>query len=552
MEPPQVGINCKTIENLRITLFVTGFKKKEVCYVVDAPVEKFGRLIRIPFNETTGERTPTEVNYVFLEELIANNLDLIFPKKKNLQAYPFRLTRNGEIDILMNESSDFLNCIKKGVSNRKAGFPSRLEFNKNTPLKIKKKISRAVGIADYLIYDFDGPLGLVDLWQLYKLNRPDLKDEAFPPFVAPLLVYKKEIFASIAKRDFVLYHPYDDFEVIVDLLKEAAHDVNVVEICITMYRVDHRSPITEALIEAARNGVHVTAIIELKAKFDEENNIQLAATLREAGVNTVYNFPNFKVHAKICLITRKENNQIVRYSHIGSGNYNAVTAKIYGDIGYLTANPEVGLELEQLFVMLTNGLQNTQFKHLLVSPNSLRADILSRIDREIEFHQETGKGYLAFKLNNLEEKKIIQALYKASMAGIKIDLNVRGLCCLKPEIPGVSDNISVISIVGRFLEHARIYYFHDGQQSEVLIGSSDLMFRNLNERVEVLFSVPDAHIRQAILKDMLSIHLKDNVKARRLLPDGTYQRVTPKKGEQVVNSQAWLIQNRGIWHEQPA
>jgi polyphosphate kinase len=200
--------------------------------------------------------------------------------------------------------------------------------------------------------------------------------------------------------------------------------------------------------------------------------------------------------------------------------------------------------------MLSNGLQKMQFKHLLVSPNSLRNDILSRIDREIQFHQKTGKGYLAFKLNNLEEPEIIQALYKASIAGIKIDLNVRGLCCLKPGIPGVSDNISVISIVGRFLEHARIYYFHDGPESEVLIGSSDMMFRNLNERVEVLFRVPDPHIREVILKDMLNIHLRDNVKARKLLPDGTYKRVVPKEGEEIINSQAWLIQNRGVWHEQ--
>ncbi len=328
-------------------------------------------------------------------------------------------------------------------------------------------------------------------------------------------------------------------------------DRDVTEICITMYRMDHKSPIVDALIEAAGRGKKVTAIIELKAKFDEENNILLASRLREAGVNTVYNFPKFKVHAKLCLITRMEKNGVARYCHIGSGNYNAVTARIYGDIGYLTANPEVGQELSELFNVLINGLQEKEFKHLLVAPKTLKNEILKRIDREIAFHKKTGKGYLAFKLNNLEEKEVIQALYKASMAGIKIDLNVRGLCCLKPGIPGVSDNISVISIVGRFLEHARIYYFHDGENSEVLIGSSDLMFRNLNERVEVLFSIPDPQIRHAILENMLKIHLKDNVKARKLLPDGTYQRVTPKEGEAIINSQFWLIQNRGIWHEHP-
>jgi polyphosphate kinase len=316
-----------------------------------------------------------------------------------------------------------------------------------------------------------------------------------------------------------------------------------------MYRMDHKSPIVDALIEAARNGKKVTAIVELKAKFDEENNILLVAKLRSGGVNTVYNFPNFKVHAKLCLITRKEKKGIARYSHIGSGNYNAVTAKIYGDIGYLTANPEIGLELEDLFHAIINGVQEKETKHLLVAPKTLKREILRRIDKEISVHQKTGRGYLAFKLNNLEEKEIIQALYKASIAGIKIDLNVRGLCCLRPGIPGVSDNISVISIVGRFLEHARIYYFRDYAEDEVLIGSSDMMFRNLNERIEVLLSVPDPYLRQAILENMLKISLRDNVKARRLLSDGTYERVAVKQGEEVINSQVWLIKNRGIWNE---
>ena len=282
-----------------------------------------------------------------------------------------------------------------------------------------------------------------------------------------------------------------------------------------MYRMDHNSPVVDALIEAAEKGKKVTAIVELKAKFDEENNILLVSKLRQGGINTVYNFPNFKVHAKLCLIVKKEKDKIARYSHIGSGNYNSVTAKIYGDIGYLTANPEIGEELEELFNIIINGLQEKEFQHLLVAPKTLKTEILKRIDREISVHQKTGKGYIALKLNNLEETEVIQALYKASMAGIKIDLNVRGLCCLRPGIKGVSDNISVISIVGRFLEHARIYYFKDDAEDEVLIGSSDMMFRNLNERIEVLLSVPDPRMRRAILEDMLKIHLKDNVKARK-------------------------------------
>ena len=396
--------------------------------------------------------------------------------------------------------------------------------------------------ARYLTYETDAPLGFVDFWQLLKINRPELKDKTFLPSISPLLTTDETLFETIGKRDFVLYHPYDGFEVIVDLLREAATDRNVLEIWITMYRMDSKSPIVDALILAAERGKKVTAIVELKAKFDEENNIRLVSKLREGGVNTVYNFPNFKIHAKLCLIERKEKNRIVRYSHIGSGNYNTVTAKIYGDIGYLTANPEIGQELEELFNIITKGLQEKEFNHLLVAPKTLKHEILRRIDREISVHQKTGKGYLAFKLNNLEETEVIQALYRASMAGIKIDLNVRGLCCLKPGIKGVSDTISVISIVGRFLEHARIYYFKDDIEDEVIIGSSDMMFRNLNERVEVLLSVPDPYLRHTILEDMLKIHLRDNVKARKLLPDGTYERVIPRDGEKLVNSQAWLIQ----------
>jgi polyphosphate kinase len=556
MKKPMEGFDGNSIENLHINLFIpNGFPEKDSCYVIDVPTEKYGRLITIPKNEhELDDSAPVDrvvYEYVFLEDLVANNLDLLFPNEQNLTSYPFRLTRNGEIALLMDESADFLNIVKKSLKKRKAGFPSRLEFDKRTPMFLREAMATALGLPDYLIYEFDGPLGLVDLWQLNKINRPDLKDKAFLPSISPLLTMDKNIFETISKRDFVLYHPYDGFEVIVDLLKEAAQDENVTEICITMYRMDHKSPVVDALMAAAKNGKKVVAVIELKAKFDEENNILLVAKLREAGVNTVYNFPQFKVHAKLCLILRKEKNGLVRYSHLGSGNYNSVTAKIYGDIGYLTAKPEVGRELGELFNVLINGLpeQEKAFKHLLVAPKTLKNEILKRIDKEIAFHQQTGKGYLAFKLNNLEEKDVIQALYRASMAGIKIDLNVRGLCCLKPQIPGVSENITVISIVGRFLEHARIYYFQDGDGGEMLLGSSDLMFRNLNERVEVLFSVPDAKIRRSILDNMLKIHLRDNVKARKLLSDGTYQRVTPKENEEIINSQSWLIQHRGIWHE---
>jgi len=537
----------KGIDNLQVALCVYGFEKGAYC-VVELPTEQFRRLIEVP-QPSFRQKLNMEHEFVFIEDLIASNLDLIFPSNHGLFASAFRLTRNSEIEILMDQSSDFLSSVKKGLTKRKTGFPSRLEFDKNMPSQLKEALTTRFGLTRYLVYEFDGPLGLVDLWQLHKIDCPGLKDKNFLPSITPLLTTEKSLFKAISKHDIVLYHPYDGFEVIVDLLEEAARDRYVEKICITMYRMDAKSPIVDALMEAAKNGKKVTAIVELKAKFDEENNILLVSRLKEAGVKAVYNFPNFKVHAKLCVIVRKEKSRIVRYAHIGSGNYNAVTARIYGDIGYLTARHDVGIDLEELFNILINGLQEKEFKHLLVAPKTLKNEILKRIEREMAFHQKTGKGYLAFKLNNLEEKDVIKALYRASMAGVKIELNVRALCCLRPGIKGVSENISVISIVGRFLEHARIYYFQNSPDSEVLIGSSDLMYRNLNERVEVLFSVPDPGIRQAILNDMLKIHLGDNVKARRLLCDGTYQRVTPKSGENNLNSQVWLIENRGIWHE---
>jgi polyphosphate kinase len=336
---------------------------------------------------------------------------------------------------------------------------------------------------------------------------------------------------------------------IVTVLADAAIDPDVTDIYITLYRIDPGSPIISSLMKAAGNGKSVTALIELKAKFDEVNNINWAKMMTQAGVKVVYNFPKIKVHAKLALIVRRQNDKVTQYSHLGSGNYNLVTTRIYGDIGYLTANPQIGAEVLDLFQkMSTDPRKAGPYKHILVAPTSLKNEILSRIEREIKTHQEKKGGYLALKMNGLVDKNIIQALYRASQAGVKIDLNVRGLCCLRPGIEGVSENIRVVSIVGRFLEHARIYYFRNGGEEEVLLGSSDMMPRNLERRVELLFSVPDPAIKSSILK-ILDIHLKDNVKARRLLPDGTYKKVKPLTGQEIVDSQLWLINNRGAWHE---
>jgi polyphosphate kinase len=301
-------------------------------------------------------------------------------------------------------------------------------------------------------------------------------------------------------------------------------------------------------MEARQNNKAVAALVELKARFDEENNIVWARALEEAGVHVVYGLVDLKVHAKLCLIVKKAKDGIVRIAHLSSGNYNSSTARVYGDIGYLTADPEITADVQDLFNALTGYSHKEDYRKLLVAPHSLRREMLMRIQREIERHKEKKDGHIAWKLNALVDKEIIKALYQASRAGVKIDLNVRGLCCLKPGIKGVSENIQVRSIVGRFLEHARIYYFYNGGKEEVLLGSSDMMPRNLNRRVEDLFPVPDEKIKQSIIKNMLDVHLADNVKARELLPDGTYRPVKIKEGEKKMNSQQWLIKHRGKWH----
>ena len=544
------------ISNLHVNLLVRvddpRMKETSTKLIVEAPTDSFERFIQVP---TSNEGRREGDNFILLEDLVAANLDLLFPSARILGVYKFRVTRNAEIDVRLSEETEFLTNMELSVRQRRHGKPARLEFEAGMLERLRDYLTRNIGgfnlpHVEDVQYEIDGPFGLVDFWRLLKLNRPNLKDTPVKGYVLPELAPNKPVFREIASKDFALYHPYDSFDMIVNLLETAATDPCVTDIYLTLYRLDPDSPVVSALMKAASNGKSVTALIELKAKFDEANNINWARKMTQAGVKVVYNFPKIKVHAKLALIVRRENGTTTQYSHIGSGNYNSVTTRIYGDIGYLTANPEIGAEVLDLITRLsTDPRKAGPYKYLLVAPTSLKSEIISRIEREIKVHEEKkGGGYLAFKMNGLVDKNIIQALYRASQAGVKIDLNVRGLCCLRPGIAGVSENIRVVSIVGRFLEHARIYYFRNGGEQEVLLGSSDMMPRNLERRVEVLFSVPDPRIKSSILR-ILDIHLRDNVKARRLLPDGTYERVKPLLGEEIIDSQLWLINNRGAWHE---
>ena len=502
------------------------------------------RFIRI--EEDNSEKS-AEFHLVMLEDLIISNLDILFPGMVIKDAYLFRVTRDAEFEIEVDETTDILTAVEEGLESRFVGEPVRLEVSENTPDRIVDLISWNLKLPKYLIYKSKAPLALNDLWQIHGIRRAELMDTPFQPYTPKAMADFPNLITKACYKDIMLYHPYDSFQPVVDMIRRASEDPNVMAIKITFYRVDAHSPLIDALIEARRNGKAVAVILELKAKFDETNNISWARRLEQAGVHVVYGPAGLKIHAKLCMIVYKTRSGIKRLCHLSSGNYNTQTAKTYGDIGYITCNEDIASDVSKLFNSLTGYCVNQEYRKLLVSPDHLRKGMEERIEREIQRQKEHGDGYIGFKLNALVDRGIIRALYRASMAGVKIDLNVRGMCCLKPGIPGISENIRVVSIVSRFLEHARIYYFRNGGDEEVLLGSSDMMPRNLDRRVEELFPIQDEDIKKAAVS-ILNIHLSDNVKARELLPSGEWVKVTPKENEETVDSQTWLIEHRGIWH----
>ncbi len=514
----------------------------------------FPRLLRIPSEETADEYASLGLaqamsnHFVWLEEVVTANLDMLFPGVEVEAAYPFRVTRDADPEIEEDEASDLLVAIEESVRKRHFGSAVRLEIDETMPDQVRDILMTNLGLAPYQVYTVGGPLGLADVMQLMGVNRPDLKDPPFKPAVVPQLGTDESIFSVIRRSNLLLYHPYDSFDPVVRFVREAARDSGVLAIKQTLYRVGPDSPIVAALMEARENGKQVAVLVELKARFDEENNIVWARSLEEAGVHVVYGLMGLKTHAKICLVVRRERDGIRRYVHSATGNYNDVTARIYADLGYFTCDPDLGADLSDLFNALTGYSRKDEYRKLLVAPGRMAEQIVARIDREIEQHERSGDGHIALKMNSLVDKHCIEALYRASQAGVKVELQPRGICCLRPGVPGVSENIEVTSIVGRFLEHARIYYFRNGGDEEILTGSADLMPRNLYKRVETLFPIEDPGLKTALRDQILRVHLQDNVKARRMLADGSYEWVVPGDGEPRINSQQWLIEHRGVWH----
>jgi polyphosphate kinase len=484
--------------------------------------------------------------FVLLEQVISANLASLFPGMEVVESHPFRIIRDADMAIQELEAADLLETMEQTVRQRRFGTVVLIMINESMSIRIRDILIENLEIDRNEISIIEGPMGYSDLMTLHSIDRYDLKDPPFKPAIPRPLrnINDESIFTAIREGDILLHHPYDSFSPVIQFLKKAANDPDVLAIKITLYRVGNKPPAVDALLDATENGKQVAALVELKARFDEESNIGWARKLEKEGVHVVYGLLGLKTHSKIAMVIRKEGDGIRRYLHLATGNYNAITAQSYEDIGMFTCDEQMGADATDLFNYLTGYSSKREYLKLLVAPINLRSRMEELINREIDIQKNGGQGHLIFKINSIVDKKMIQLLYAASQAGVTVDLFVRGICCLRPGIPGVSDNIQVISIVGRFLEHSRIYYFYNGGDEEIYLGSADLMPRNIDRRVEVLFPVEDKTMIEHIRDDILAYYSKDNVKARKMLPDGTYTRLNVKTDEGRLNIQNWLITAR--------
>jgi polyphosphate kinase len=455
------------------------------------------------------------------------------------------VTRNADLVIQELEAGDLLETIEESVRQRQFGFVTSITASPSMPQHMLDDLLANLEADRADVEIADGPLALVTLGGLYAVDRPDLKEPAFQPTLPRALERKDaDLFAAVRAGDILLHHPYDSFAPVIDFLRAAAVDPDVLAIKMTLYRVGRNAPVVNALLEAREEGKQVAVLVELKARFDEERNIEWARALEREGVHVVYGLLGLKTHAKVALVVRREGDRIRRYTHLSTGNYNAVTAQQYTDLGLLTCDDAIGADASDLFNYLTGYSGKTEYRRLAVAPTGLRTAFEALIEREIE-HQTAGRrGHIVMKMNALADRRIIRLLYRASQAGVKVDLIVRGICCLRPGIPGVSENIRVVSIVGRFLEHSRVFYVRNGGEEEVFLGSADLMPRNLNGRVETMFPVVDPRLVNVLREEILGAYLADTVKSRVMHADGTYTRLAPEPDTPAVNAQSWFLKTR--------
>jgi polyphosphate kinase len=537
--------------SLNLALTVRDQRGKEHFARIKVPVNLLPRFIPVKRSSGASRKDgtiPHNHYFVWIEQVIAAHAAKFFPGMEVIEVHPFRVIRDADMEIQELEAADLLETMEQSVRQRRFGSVVRLTVNSTMPAHILNLLIENLEIERNDVYILDGYLGLSDLMALYNIDRWDLKELPFKPaipYVLRDLSQDGNIFATIQQGDILLHHPYDSFTPVIDFLKAAARDPDVMAIKQTLYRVGRKPPVVDALLEAQMNGKQVAVLVELKARFDEESNIGWAKMLEREGVHVIYGLLGLKTHSKIALVIRKEGEGIRRYVHLATGNYNAITAQLYEDIGMFTCDEAIGADATDLFNYLTGYSHQAEYRKLMVAPVNLRSRMEQLIEREIAHQQKNKNGHLIFKVNALLDEPMIVLLYKASQAGVKIDLLVRGNCSLKPGVENVSENIRVISIVGRFLEHSRIYYFFNNGKEEVILGSADLMPRNINRRVEVLFPVQAPKLIRKIKDEILDIYLQDNVKARIMLPDGQYERVTPDPDAQPMNSQAFFLEQRG-------
>ncbi|HEY0407131.1 MAG TPA: polyphosphate kinase 1 [Pyrinomonadaceae bacterium] len=522
-----IGMRVAPIPELGITQSLTGKVESRFARIKVPPLVP--RLVRV---DVEGKK------FALVEEVIAANANKLFPRMHVGQRHFFRVTRDADIEVREDKAADLLKALEQTLRKRRFGTPVRLEVSKGMPDEMVRYLLEEHELTPEDVYVVDGPLNVHTLMQLYKLDRPELKDKPVKIVVPALLKNKQSIFEVIKQQDVLLHHPYISYSTVVDFIDAAAQDPSVLAIKMCLYRTGQDSPIPKSLIAACEAGKQVTAIVEIKARFDEEHNIEWAKKLEEAGVHVVYGVVGLKTHCKVALVIRRESDDdLRRYVHIATGNYNPVTSNFYTDLGLLTADEEIGADASELFNFLTGYSRQKEYRQLMVAPVNLRERMIALIRREAEHGRMGRPARIIVKINRLADLAVIHALYEASQAGVEIDLIVRGICMLRPNVAGLSETINVRSIVGRLLEHSRVYYFANGGDEELYTGSADWMPRNFDRRVEVITPVYSPKLKRHLKDVVLAAYLKDNVKARRLLPDGSYERVRPAEGEEQFDGQ---------------
>jgi len=481
----------------------------------------------------------TETKFTYLGSLIAAHADALFPGMRTGKSCLFRVTRDADIEIREDEAADLLKMMQQQLSRRRFGTAVRLEIAAAMPQSMVEYLTNSIGLTPQDVYLIDGPLNVPDLMRLYQLDRPELKDKPLRTSVPAAIKNAPSVFETIKRQDILLHHPYTTYATVTDFITTAATDPDVLAIKMCLYRTGQQSPIVQALMEASERGKQVAVLVELKARFDEENNIGWARRLERDGVHVVYGLLGLKTHCKLALVVRREGEALKRYVHVATGNYNPTTSRIYTDIGLFTADEEIGADAANLFNYLTGYSRFSDYRCLMVAPINMRERMTALINRESDNAEQGRSARIIAKVNSLTDLALIRALYRAAQAGVEIDLIVRGVCALRAGVPGLSERINVRSVVGRLLEHSRIFYFANGggDGEEVYIGSADWMERNLDRRVEVVAPVRDPQIRKYLKDDVLEVYLRDTAKARLLQPDGSYTRVTLSDGEESVNSQ---------------